>query len=88
MPEHKITNFKLMVADEHYDSMLNKYYIAVTFRGEYRGEAFITSTRCSPETWKEQSELVTESALESANEFVETEEKDYGYFDETDKETD
>ncbi len=83
-----ITDFRLMAADEHWDSVSNRYYIAVTFRGEYRGEAFITNTRCSPEMWKEQSELVTESALESANKFVETEEKEYGHFDETDKETD
>lgn len=72
-----ITDFRLIAADEHWDSVSNRYYIAVTFRGEYRGEAFITSTRCSPEMWKEQSASIWGYALERAAKFVESE-IDYG----------
>ena len=87
MSKHTITKFVVIDAAKYYDPYSNIPSMAIHFRGEYRDETFLTHSRCSPEMWEEESEMIISSALKTAEEFVK-EEEEYGYFDETDKETD
>ena len=85
--KHWISEFEVVDSSKHWDRYSDEYYIAINFRGVYRGETFLTYTRCSPEIWEQESWIIIAEARKQAEHFVDSEEK-AGYFDETDKETD